>query len=377
MKDIKTRTLVKIAAAAFALYLAIYYWPPVSGFLGVLFTAFVPLLLGLALAYPLNILMSFYERHFFPGSQKKAVLATRTGLCLVFAILTLLGICALILWLVIPQLADCLRLLLAEIPIALEKDAEWQVQTGIADELETRITEWAASFDWQSRLEGIISAVLGGATDVVGVVAGAVLTAVSGATTAFLAIIFAVYVLLGRRRLGAQCTRLMTRYLSEKRRGQIKYVLGIFDDCFHRFIVGQCTEAVILGTLCMIGMLILGLPYAPMIGALTAFTSLIPIVGAFIGGGIGAFLILMQSPVQALIFLIFIVVLQQVEGDFIYPHVVGSSIQLPGIWVLAAVTVGGSVLGIFGMLLGVPLAAGLYRLIRNDVNRVVGPAETQ
>lgn len=374
MKDIKTRTLVKIVLACFALYLAMYYWTPVAGFLGVALSAFVPLLLGLALAYPLNILMSFYERHFFPNSQKKAVLKTRTGLCLVFAILTLLGIIALVLWLIIPQLVDCVRLLLAQIPVALERAAEWLVQTGIADELVTRITEWAEGFDWQSRLEGIITAVLGGATDVVGVVAGVVTTAVSGIATAFITIIFAVYVLLGRKKLAGQLNRLMRRYLGEGLRGKIHYVLGVFNDCFHRFIVGQCTEAVILGTLCMLGMMLLGLPYAPMIGALTAFCALIPIVGAFLAAGVGAFLILMQSPMQALIFLIFIIVLQQLEGNLIYPHVVGSSIQLPGIWVLAAVTVGGSVMGIFGMLLGVPLAAACYRLLRNDVNKAV-PAQ--
>lgn len=371
MKDIKTRTLAKIVLACFALYLAMYYWTPVAGFLGVALSAFVPLLLGLALAYPLNILMSFYERHFFPNSQKKAVLKTRTGLCLVFAILTLLGIIALVLWLIIPQLVDCVRLLLAQIPVALERAAEWLVQTGIADELVTRITEWAEGFDWQSRLEGIITAVLGGATDVVGVVAGVVTTAVSGIATAFITIIFAVYVLLGRKKLAGQLNRLMRRYLGEGLRGKIRYVLGVFNDCFHRFIVGQCTEAVILGTLCMLGMMLLGLPYAPMIGALTAFCALIPIVGAFLAAGVGAFLILMQSPMQALIFLIFIIVLQQLEGNLIYPHVVGSSIQLPGIWVLAAVTVGGSVMGIFGMLLGVPLAAACYRLLRNDVNKAL------
>lgn len=371
MKDIKTRTLVKIVLACFALYLAMYYWTPVAGFLGVALSAFVPLLLGLALAYPLNILMSFYERHFFPNSQKKAVLKTRTGLCLVFAILTLLGIIALVLWLIIPQLVDCVRLLLAQIPVALERAAEWLVQTGIADELVTRITEWAEGFDWQSRLEGIITAVLGGATDVVGVVAGVVTTAVSGIATAFITIIFAVYVLLGRKKLAGQLNRLMRRYLGEGLRGKIHYVLGVFNDCFHRFIVGQCTEAVILGLLCMLGMMLLGLPYAPMIGALTAFCALIPIVGAFLAAGVGAFLILMQSPMQALIFLIFIIVLQQLEGNLIYPHVVGSSIQLPGIWVLAAVTVGGSVMGIFGMLLGVPLAAACYRLLRNDVNKAL------
>lgn len=146
-------------------------------------------------------------------------------------------------------------------------------------------------------------------------------------------------------------------------------MLRVLNDCFHRFIVGQCTEAVILGALCTTGMMLLGLPYATMVGALIAFTALIPVVGAFIGGGVGAFVILMESPIQALIFLVFLVILQQVEGNLIYPRVVGTSIGLPGIWVLAVVTIGGGVFGIPGMLLGVPLAAAAYRLLREDINR--------
>ena len=133
--------------------------------------------------------------------------------------------------------------------------------------------------------------------------------------------------------------------------------------------MGQCTEAVILGLLCAGGMMLLRLPYATMVGALVAVTALIPIVGAFIGAFVGAFMILTVSPVQALVFLVFFVVLQQLEGNIIYPKVVGASLGLPGIWVLAAVTVGGGVLGVGGMLLGVPLAATIYCLIRDDVNR--------
>ena len=142
----------------------------------------------------------------------------------------------------------------------------------------------------------------------------------------------------------------------------------MLDDCFHRFIVGQCTEAVILGVLCIIGMSILRIPYALMIGTLMGFTALIPIVGGLIGAGVGAFLILMESPVKALIFIIFVIILQQVEGNLIYPKVVGSTIGLPGLWVLAAVTVGGGVFGIPGMLVGVPVVATLYRLVREDIS---------
>ena len=152
-------------------------------------------------------------------------------------------------------------------------------------------------------------------------------------------------------------------------------MLHVFDDSFHRFIVGQCTEAVILGTLCTIGMMILKLPYAAMIGALVAFTALIPVAGAYIGAIVGAFLIVMENPMQAVIFIIFLLVLQQFEGNVIYPRVVGNSVGLPGVFVLAAVTIGGGISGVGGMLIAVPLTAAVYRLLREDVNQKLIPTK--
>ena len=186
----------------------------------------------------------------------------------------------------------------------------------------------------------------------------------------FVGLFFSIYFLAGKEKLANQFNRLMKRYMKAGFYRKTTYVLSVMNDCFHRYIVGQCTEAVILGVLCTIGMLILKLPYATMIGAQIAFTALIPVAGGYIGAGIGAFMTLTVSPMQAVIFLLYIVVLQQLEGNLIYPRVVGSSMGLPGIWVLAAVTVGGGVMGIAGMLLGVPLAATLYRLLREDVNRL-------
>jgi predicted PurR-regulated permease PerM len=147
----------------------------------------------------------------------------------------------------------------------------------------------------------------------------------------------------------------------------MEYVASITDDSFHRFIVAQCTEALILGVLCTLGMLVLRLPYAAMIGTVICVTAFIPVIGGLIGGGVGAFLILMESPSKALIFLIFLILLQNFEGDIIYPKVVGSSMGLPSLWVLAAVTVGGTMFGVLGMLLGVPVAATVYRLVKDDV----------
>ena len=162
---------------------------------------------------------------------------------------------------------------------------------------------------------------------------------------------------------------MLRTYLKPSWYSRLVYFLQTLNTCFHRFIVGQCTEAVILGLLCIAGMLLFRFPYATMVGTLIGFTALIPVAGAYIGAGVGAFMIFTVSPVQTLLFLLFIVILQQLEGNLIYPRVVGSSIGLPGIWVLAAVTIGGGLLGIFGMLLAVPLTATLYQILRADVKK--------
>ena len=181
-------------------------------------------------------------------------------------------------------------------------------------------------------------------------------------------LIFSLYVLIEKEKLGAQCRLLIQTYLPAIA-DKIFYVTDVVNDSFHSFIVGQCIEAVVLGGLCVVGMLLCGFPYAVMIGVFIGFTALIPIAGAYIGALVGAVMILTVSPIQALQFLLFVVVLQQVEGNLIYPKVVGESIGLPGIWVLTAITIGGGVLGVGGMLLAVPIFAAVYRLIKADVQK--------
>lgn len=367
MSQPSTRTIVTVAVAAFAVYLGIYYWPAISGFLGLLASSLAPLALGLCVAYPLNILMSFFERHVLPGVSEGPVARVRPVACLVAAMLVLVLVVAVVARLVIPQLVDCVRLLVTELPDAAAWLYDWLASSGlVTPERMEGLAATLEGIEWREAAESVLSVAAKGVASAVGGV-------VSGVANFFLGVVFAAFVLLNKRRLSLQLGLLMDRYLSERVRARVRYVAGVADECFHRFLVGQCTEAVILGVLCAVGMALLGLPHAMMIGALTAFMALIPIVGALLSGAVGAFLILMESPVQALVFLVFIVVLQQLEGDLIYPHVVGSSIRLPGIWVLAAVTVGGGAFGILGMFLGVPLAAVAYRLLRNDVYGL-GPA---
>lgn len=361
------KTCFKVGVSIFILYLCITYWSGVAGFVMTLFSAAVPLVIGFVIAYLVNILMTAYEQRYFPRTRKIWLIKSRRPVCMVGAFVTLVAVVALVVYLVVPELVSCVQLLLAEVPGAMETlieklDAKELIPENILDTL--------ASVDWKSRLEQMLSVLTAGVGSALGTVIGVVSSVFSGLVTGFLALIFAVYLLTGKEKLCAQSDLLMKRYVRKTWYDRLKHILAIADDCFHRYIVGQCLEAVILGVLCTLGMWLLGLPYATMIGALIAFTALIPVAGAYIGAGVGAFMILTVSPVKALIFLAFILILQQLEGNLIYPRVVGSSMGLPAIWVLAAVTVGGGVMGIGGMLLGVPIAAAVYRLLREDVYRV-------
>ena len=290
----------------------------------------------------------------------------RRPVCMLLAFLTLIAIVTLIFGLIIPQLVDCVALIIAELPGFILNVIDFAEQWEL---FSPEVLSSLEAVNWTEQIGKLVGVVTSGIGDVVGLVVSAVSSVFSFLVTALLSLIFSIYLLSGKEELTSQTDRLAKSYLSQGIYGKIVYVLHILDDCFHRYIVGQCTEAVILGTLCAIGMAILRLPYALMVGALVAFTALIPVAGAYIGAGVGAFMILTVDPMKALIFLIFIVVLQQLEGNLIYPRVVGSSMGLPGIWVLAAVTVGGGLAGIVGMLLGVPLAAAVYRIVKDDVTK--------
>lgn len=369
MKNMKLewQTCFKVGVSIFILYICITYWEKVADLLGAVITASSPLLIGCAVAYIVNILMSCYEKIYAPKSRKKLVNKSRRPVCMVAAYITVVAIVVLVVALILPQLTSCIMIIVSEVPNAIRKAINYVEGLHV---LPDNIFDVLDSIDWKSRIMEILGVVTSGVGNVVNVLVNTVTSVFSGIVTALISIIFSFYLLSGKDKLISQFKRIIKRYMKPKWEENTMYALTIFNNCFKKYIVGQCTEAVILGVLCALGMLILRLPYTTMIGALVAFTALIPVAGAYIGAIVGAFMILTVSPMQALVFLIFIIVLQQLEGNLIYPKVVGSSMGLPGIWVLAAVTIGGGIMGILGMLLGVPLAAALYKIIGNDVKRV-------
>ena len=362
---------LRFGVVLFALYLAVHYWESLAALTALAASAAFPLALGAVIAYAVNILMSTYEGWYFPNSKKTAVAKSRRPVCLVLAYASLVGIVALIVRMILPELIQSVSLLLQELaPILQELSVKLNESLG-----PNQLADLAGLFasdgtvNWHELAAKAVNFLLAGLGGVMGSLMSFLSAAVSTAFTAIVSIIFSIYLLMGKENLSRQCALVLKTYLKPSWYSRLSYFLETLHNCFRRFVVGQCTEAVILGLLCMGGMLLFHFPYASMVGTLIGFTALIPVAGAYIGAGVGAFLIFTISPFKALLFLLFISVLQQLEGNLIYPKVVGSSIGLPGIWVLAAVTIGGGVLGIGGMLLAVPLAAALYQMLRDDVAR--------
>lgn len=370
------KTCFRAGVTVAVLFFLIHYWRLIAGGIGLAFHAASPLILGAVVAYAVNILMGVYERYYFPNAKNRFVKKSRGAVCVLVSYLSLIGIIALIIGLIVPELANCVKILIEKIPPLMKQISGSLNKNGQVSQFirEFGIVAQSGEIDWQqfiSRIADWMAGSLGGA---MGIVGSMISTTFSTTFNIIMSIIFSIYLLTGKRKILSQVKRVARAYVTERIYEKMQYFLTVLNDSFHSFIVGQCLEAVILGSLSAVGLLILRMPYAGMIGALIGFTALIPVAGAYIGGAVGFLMIATVSPIQAVIFVAFLVILQQLEGQLIYPRVVGASIGLPGIWVLAAVTIGGSVMGIGGMLLFVPLASALYRLLRDDVNKRNTPA---
>lgn len=326
-----------------------------------------PIILGAALAYVLNLLCSRLEQWYFPKSRLKIVRVTRRPVSILLTFVLVLLVLFGVLRLILPQFANALSEFFESVPKVVTRLAAWIQSTDQFPLIQKKIS--TTQIDWTSIQSKVMKYFTTGISGVLGSTITIFSKVTSGVVNFVLAVTFAIYILISKEKLGTNIKRVGHAFLSDRVMRKLKYYLATINQCFSSFIIGQITEAFVLGTLCIVGMLIFRFPYAVSIGAFVGMMALIPIFGAWIGAGVGFLLIVVDSPFKAVLFIVFILVLQQIEGNLIYPKVVGTSIGLPGIWVLAAITIGSGISGILGMLLGVPVAATLYKLLKDATNQ--------
>ena len=364
-KDMKNLMLLILFAVV--VYVGIQKADVLLVFLRFLVGIAYPFLLGAAFAFVLNVPMSFMEKKLFGSAESKGKMK-KLGrpLSLILSLILVVGIVLVVILVVVPEMGQTFMSVSASIEAAIPRLQTWAVDTFHDNK---QIAEWIQNleFDWNSIIGAAVDFLKNGAGNVLNSTVAMARTVVNVLMNFFIALVFAVYILLQKEKLAVQVRKVFYAFLSAKLVKKVLDVCSLSYRTFANFVTGQCLEAVILGTMFFVSMTLLRFPYAMLIGILIAFTALIPIFGAFIGCVVGTFLILVVDPMKGLAFIVLFLVLQQVEGNLIYPHVVGNSVGLPSIWVLVAVTVGGSLMGVVGMLIFIPLTSVVYALFRQTV----------
>ena len=364
MKD-KTRKDIIIIISYIALVIfALVNFSKIIAFLGKVISIFSPFLLGIILAFVLNVLNNFIEKKIF-GKIKPSKIwnKIKRPLCITLSLILVFLTIFFVMNLLIPQLKNSASLFTDTLPAYKEDIIGILNKFDVDESTVNKVGEYLDNFG-----KVITDYIKGNSKDVITVTTEVATSVVNIISKGIITLVFAIYMIAQKETLSRQINKVMKAYLKPKTINKINTVGTLVNKTFSNFVTGQCLEALIFGSLVFVGMLIFRFPYASTIGVLLGFTALIPIFGAFIGTAVGFILIMMVSPVKAILFVVFIIVLQQIEGNLIYPRVVGKSIGLPGMWVLLSVTVGGSIGGILGMLIATPLCSLLYALFTKMVN---------
>ena len=360
------RSLLLVICGGVAFYVALQNLGAVVLGLRWLMGILSPFLLGGTIAFILNVPMRAIERQLFPRKRRGGKL--RRPLALVLTLLAVIGVLTLAVCVIGPGVGDASRSVVEQIPTAMERlEEQLTLLETYLPQLEAFIVD--LNVDWTALSQKMIALAKGWGGNLISTGGGLIGGVVSGVSTFVIGLIFSFYLLMQKEKLARQGRQVLYALLPERKADHALDILRLASRTFSSFLSGQCLEAVILGTLFVIAMTIFRMPYALLVGVLIALTALIPIVGAFIGCAVGAILIAITNPWKALMFIVLFLVLQQIEGNLIYPHVVGSSVGLPSIWVLAAVTLGGNLMGIVGMLFFIPLCSVLYALFRGYVQK--------
>lgn len=352
----------------------------ISRFISGVLSVFSPFIIGFCIAYVVNLLMKPLERFWTfiwkKLKSQKVVSKLSRPVCLVLSLLIVFGAIFAIVFMVIPAFKETIVSFADNVPQYAKTVEQWY----------NTVVDFLARYNFELPEIALDTAKITEiAKDIISSYGNNVLNTTVNLTTSIvsvvvdliLGVVFSIYALAQKENLTRQANKIVRALFKPDNAKKLIDFTAMTNDIFTRFVTGQLTEACIIGILCFIGMLIFGMPYAAIISVLIGFTALIPIFGAFIGTGIGAFLILLENPLKAFWFVVFIIVLQQLEGNLIYPRVVGKSVGLPGIWVLTAVTIGGGLFGILGMLFSVPVCSVLYVLFKKFVNNRVKDEDTQ
>ena len=358
------KSLLLVVCGGMAFYCGLQHLGVVAGAVAWLLGILSPFVLGGTIAFVLNVPMRAIERHLFPNRRRLTKL--RRPLALVLTLVALTGVLTLAFCVIGPGIKDAVMSIAAQVPGAF--DRLYQRLLGLEQYLpQIKDLVGDLAIDWKSLSQKALSLAQSWGGSLISSGGGLMVGVVSGVSTFVIGLIFSFYILLQKEKLARQGRQVLYGLLPLKQADRALEVLRLAERTFSNFLSGQCVEACILGTLFVIAMTIFRMPYALLVGVLIALTALIPIVGAFIGCAVGALLIAITDPWKALVFIILFLVLQQIEGNLIYPHVVGASVGLPSIWVLAAVTLGGKLMGVGGMLFFIPLCSVLYALFRDFV----------
>ena len=346
--------------------LAVINWSYLVQTVTMIWSVIFPLILGGMIAFVLNLLMTWIEKYLYPNAKNKYLKASRRPVAIILAILVVCLVIAATVVIVLPQLASAIMTLIEVVPETIENLTNW---FNNQDALVPLVNDLAnkANLDWGSIFSNVASGINNVASGLATTSVSVLTTSVGAVTNIFLGFLFAIYILFSKEKLAKQVERLLTVYVRDDIHQLIENVARVANETFSKFISGMVIEAIILGALVTAGLFILQVPYAAMLGVLQGVMALIPIIGAFLSGAVGVVILLALNPTYAVVYLIFVFFVQQLEGDLIYPRVVGDSIGLPSMWVLFAVTVGGGLMGIPGMLIGVPFLASIYKIIKIDV----------
>ncbi|MCE2153929.1 AI-2E family transporter [Streptococcus thermophilus] len=347
----------------FSCFLIYTYWETVVSICNKVFVASQPFLFGAGIAFVVNILMSFYEKILIKFIPFGFITKIKRPVSLLLAFATIGLIFTWVVFTVLPDLIDSINTLISQDRSAINNLINWLLKNKSLQKIiqdlggVTQVRELINSYSAQ-----LLQQIMNGLTNFLTSLTSLPSTLIN----LFISIVFSCYVLVGKEKLGSQVNRLVDVYLG--RYGKtFHYVVAILNNRFHNFFVYQSIEACILGTLCYIGMRIFNFPYAATISILIGFSAMIPVLGAYIGVTIGTILIMTHSVTLALLFVAYVVILQQFEGNLIYPYVVGGSTGLPVVWVILAITIGSALGGILGMLVSVPVAATLYQIVKDNV----------